>query len=229
MLAAIYLIFTEGHTASAGSDLTRPDLSTEAIRLGRLLVELMPDELEPKGLLALMLLTEARRPARTGTDGSLVRLADQDRTLWDRALIGQGHDLVRACLGGNMPGPYQIQAAIAAVHADASVAEATDWSQIVTLYDYLHRLRPEDIVALNRAIAIAELRGPQAGLDALAEVELDQYHLYHAARAELLTRLGRTADALAAYERAATLTTNEIELRHFAARRAALGDETPHE
>lgn len=229
VLAAIYLIFTEGHTASAGSDLTRPDLSTEAIRLGRLLVELMPDELEPKGLLALMLLTEARRPARTGTDGSLVRLADQDRTLWDRALIGQGHDLVRACLGGNMPGPYQIQAAIAAVHADASVAEATDWSQIVTLYDYLHRLRPEDIVALNRAIAIAELRGPQAGLDALAEVELDQYHLYHAARAELLTRLGRTADALAAYERAATLTTNEIELRHFAARRAALGDETPHE
>lgn len=227
VLGAIYLVFNEGHTASAGTDLTRPDLAAEAIRLGRLVVELLPDEPEPRGLLALMLLTHARRAARTAPDGSLIRLADQDRTLWDRELIEEGHDLVRDCLRSNAPGRYQIQAAIAAVHADAPVAEATDWSQIVALYDHLHQVRPDAIVALNRGIAIAELQGPQAGLDVLAGIDLDSYYLYHATRAELLARLGRRGEALAAYDRAASLTTNEIELRHFTSRRAALAEEIP--
>src|SRR5205085_8553611 len=145
---------TEGHTATAGPSLTRVDLSTEAIRLGRVLVELMPDEPEAVGLLALMLLTEARRPARTAADGSLVRLADQDRTRWDRALIDEGHGLVRACLRRNQPGPFQVQAAIAAVHADSASVASTDWSQIVALYDQLFAMRPNAIVALNRAIAL---------------------------------------------------------------------------
>ena len=222
VLATIYLIFNEGHTASTGPDLTRPDLSGEAVRVGRLLVKLMPNESEPKGLLALMLLTEARRPARTGSDGRIVRLAEQDRALWDRILIAEGLDLVRTCLQANLPGRYQIQAAIAAVHADALGAEATDWSQIVALYDHLYEIQPDDIVALNRGIAIAELDGPQAGLAAIDGLNLDSYSLHHATRAEFLSRLGRIGESRAAYDRAAALTTNEVQLRHFAARRAAL-------
>ena len=160
VLTTIYLVYTEGHTAKTGDALTRVDLSREAIRLGRVLVELMPDEPEAVGLLALMLLTEARQPARTATDGSMIRLADQDRTRWDRALIAEGHELVRACLRRDQPGPFQIQAAIAAVHADAPTADDTDWSQIVALYDHLYALRPNAVVALNRAVAVAELHGP---------------------------------------------------------------------
>ena len=186
VLAVIYLIFNEGHVATAGDALTRDDLCGEAIRLARLLVELMPDEGEVQGLLALLLLSEARRPARTAADGSLVRLSEQDRSLWDRNLIEEGHALVRACLVRNMPGPYQIQAAIAAVHADAPTAEATDWSQIVRLYDQLLVWMPTAIVALNRAIAIAELDGPEPALAIVDRLELDNYHLFHAARAEFL-------------------------------------------
>ena len=224
VLATLYLIFTEGHTASAGSDLSRPDLVIESIRLGRVLVGLLPNEPEPLGLLALMLLTDARRSARVDADGYLVRLADQHRALWDTALISEGHDLVRDLLRRNMPGPYQIQAAIAAVHTDAGTADATDWTQIVALYDHLLRLQPDDIVVLNRAIAVAELHGPVAGLDALATVDLDRYHLFHATRAELLARAGRTDEALVAYDHALVLTTNDVEHRHVTVRRAALAE-----
>lgn len=223
VLSAVYLIYTEGHTATAGDALTRTDLSTEAIRLGRVLVELMPDEPEAVGLLALMLLTEARRPARTAADGSMVRLADQDRSRWDRAMIDEGHDLVRACLRRDHPGPFQVQAAIAAVHADAARADDTDWGQVVTLYDHLHALRPNAVVALNRAVAIAEHEGPAAGLvalDALDAALLDRYQPFHAARADLLARAGRIADADAAYDRAVALTTNPAE-RHFLEKRRA--------
>jgi RNA polymerase sigma-70 factor (ECF subfamily) len=171
VLAAIYLIYTEGHTATTGDSLTRVDLSREAIRLARVLTELMPDEPEAVGLLALTLLSEARRAARTARDGSMIRLADQDRTRWDRTLIAEGHTLVRACLRRGEPGPFQIQAAIAAVHADAATAAATDWSQIVALYDQLHAMRPNAVTALNRAVAIGELRGAAAGLDALDSVD----------------------------------------------------------
>ncbi|MGD9701169.1 MAG: RNA polymerase sigma factor [Acidimicrobiia bacterium] len=221
VLAAIYLIYNEGHTASAGTELTRVDLSSEAIRLGRVLVDLMPDEPEAKGLLALMLLSDSRRPARSAPDGTLVRLADQDRSLWDKSLILEGHELVRACLRRNAPGPYQIQAAIAAVHADAATADVTDWAQIVALYDHLYAIQPNDVVALNRAIAVAELSGPQAGLDALESVRLDGYHLFHAARAGLLDRLGHVEAAVEAYDRAIALATNESERRFLTNRRTS--------
>jgi len=222
VLAAIYLIFTEGHTATTGDRLARADLSAEAIRIGRVLVELMPDEPEAMGLLALMLLTDARRDARTRPDGSMVRLSEQDRTRWNRDQIVEGHALVRACLRRNRPGPFQIQAAVAAVHADAITADRTDWAQIVALYDQLYVAQPHDIVWLNRAVAVAELRGPEAGLDALTTVELDSYHLLHATRAELLSRLGRTDEARTAYDRALALVTNDTERRFLAARRRAL-------
>jgi RNA polymerase sigma-70 factor, ECF subfamily len=225
VLAAVALIFTEGHTATSGDAALRTDLSDEAIRLARVLVELMPDEPEAIGLLALLLLTDARRPARIAEDGSMVRLADQDRSRWDRAGIAEGHDLVRACLRRNQAGPFQIQAAIAAVHADAPTAAATDWNQIVALYDHLHACRPDAVVALHRAIAVGERDGADAGLAALAEVETERlldYQPYHAARADLLARAGLPTDARAAYDRALELTTNPAEHRFLTHQRASL-------
>jgi RNA polymerase sigma-70 factor, ECF subfamily len=222
VLAVVYLIFNEGHVATTGNALIREDLCGEAIRLTRVLVELMPDEGEAIGLLALLLLTEARRPGRANEDGSLVRLGDQDRTLWTRSLIEEGHALVRGLLRRNMPGPYQIQAAIAAVHADAATADETDWSQIVQLYDQLLSLTPTPIVALNRAIAVAELDGPDEALALVEQLDLDNYYLYHAARADLLQRLGRSAESAAAYDRATALTTNAVEQDHLRRRRDEL-------
>jgi RNA polymerase sigma-70 factor, ECF subfamily len=215
VLATIYLVYTEGHTATAGDDLLRPALTSEAIRIGRMLVDLLPDEPEAVGLLALMLLTEARAPARVHETGEIVRLADQDRSRWDRDLIAEGQALVRACLDRNPPGPYQIQAAIAAVHADAPTAAATDWAQIVALYDQLWRLRPNAMVALNRAVAVLEHRGPLAALDALERIDLATYHLFHATRAEALRRAGRLDEAADALRRALALTSNAVERRHL--------------
>jgi RNA polymerase sigma-70 factor, ECF subfamily len=222
VLAVVYLIFNEGHVATSGDALMRDDLCSEAIRLARLLVELMPDEGEAQGLLALLLLSEARTPARAADDGSLVRLGDQDRTLWIRPFIDEGHAIVRACLRRNMPGPYQIQAAIAAVHADAASASQTDWSQIVQLYDQLLSITPTPIVALNRAIAVAELEGPAPALAILDDLDLGNYHLYHAARADLLEQLGRFGDAALAYDVALELATNAVEHDHLQRRRDAL-------
>ncbi len=223
VLATLYLIYTEGHSASAGDDLLRPALTSEAIRIARTLAALVPDEPEAAGLLALMVLTQARAPARLGEHGELVRLADQDRSRWDRALIAEGHELLRGCIGQNRPGPYQVQAAIAAVHADASTAAATDWAQIVTLYDHLQRLRPNAVVALNRAIAVMEHRGPAAALDALDEIDLPAYHLFHATRAEALRRAGRDGEAADALRRAIALTSNAVERRHLERELAGLG------
>jgi RNA polymerase sigma-70 factor (ECF subfamily) len=223
VLVTVYLIYTEGHLATAGEDLIRPALTGEAIRIGRTLVALLPDEPKAVGLLALMLLTEARAPARVGPDGELVRLADQDRSRWDRQLIAEGHELVRACLARNRPGPYQIQAAIAAVHTDATTAAATDWTQIVALYNQLQRLRPNAVVALNRAIAVMEQRGPAAALDALDQIDLPTYHLFHATRAEALRRLGRDDEAADALRRALALTSNAAERRHLERQLAGLG------
>ena len=225
VLSAISLIFTEGHTATSGDTLVRTGLSDEAIRLGRVLVALMPDEPEALGLLALMLLTEARRPARIDADGHMVRLADQDRARWDRQLVAEGHDLVRACLRRNQPGPFQVQAAIAAVHADASTADHTDWNQIVALYDLLLDVRPNPVVGLNRAIAISERSGADAGLAALNEVDadaVDGYQPFHAARADLLARAGRRHEALQAYDRAIALTTNVAERQFLERQRSGL-------
>jgi RNA polymerase sigma-70 factor (ECF subfamily) len=222
VLAVVYLIFTEGHSASSGDRLVREDLCTEAIRLGRLLVELMPDEPEVTGLLALMLLTHTRRAARTGPDGGLVLLADQDRGLWDRALIAQGQELVRRCLRRNQPGPYQVQAAIAAVHSDAPTAEDTDWRQIVDLYDLLLALAPSPVVALNRAVAVAEVDGPSAGLALVDALDLPRHHVYHAVRAHLLRRLGRDAEAAQAYEAALALVGNARERAFLMHRLASL-------
>jgi RNA polymerase sigma-70 factor (ECF subfamily) len=225
VVAAIYLVYTEAHTATSGQTLTRTDLSDEAIRLGRTLVELMPDEPEAAGLLALMLLSESRRATRVGADGTMVRLADQDRTRWDRTLINEGHKLVRACLRRNQPGPFQVQAAIAAVHAEAPTVESTDWSQIIALYDQLYALRPNPVVALNRSVAVAELHGPVEGLAGLASIDpasVDSYQPFHAARADLLARAGRHDEAAAAYDRAIELTTNAVERDFLVRQRAAL-------
>ena len=211
VLAVVYLIFNEGYAASSGDSLVRDELSTEALRLGRLLVELMPDEPEAVGLLALMLLQQSRRPARVAPDGSLIRLSDQDRDLWDRALIDEGQDLVRRCLRRNHPGPYQLQAAINAVHSDAATAADTDWRQILQLYDHLLTLEPTPVVALNRAVAVAEVHGPAAALTAVDDLDLGSYYLFHAIRADLLTQLNRPAEARTSYAAALELTTNQAE------------------
>jgi RNA polymerase sigma-70 factor (ECF subfamily) len=211
VLAVIYLIFNEGYTASSGNRLVRDDLCKEAIRLGRLLAELMPDEPEVRGLLALMLLIESRRAARTTSDGELVLLSAQDRELWDRTLIYEGQAVVRECLRGNQPGPYQIQAAINAVHSDASAASATDWWQIVQLYNQLMALAPSPVVALNRAVAVAEIEGADAALTLVDGLDLDGYYLLHAIRADLLRRLGRSAEAALEYKAAIALTENGPE------------------
>jgi RNA polymerase sigma-70 factor (ECF subfamily) len=218
VLAVVYLIFNEGYAASSGDRLVREDLCAEAIRLGRLLSQLMPDEPEVLGLLALMLLSESRRGARTGPHGELVPLPDQDRAVWDRDLIDEGQSLVRRCLRLDRPGPYQIQAAINAVHSDAARAEDTDWSQIVALYDQLMAMAPSPVVALHRAVAVAEVEGPAAGLALAEDLELAGYHLFHAIRADLLRRLGRGAEAASAYDAAIGLAENAAE-RDFLERR----------
>ena len=222
VLGVLYLIFTEGHTASGGDRLVREDLCAEAIRLARVLAALMPDEPEVLGLLALMLLGESRREARTTPDGELVLLADQDRAAWDRELIAEGHAIVRRCLRRDQPGPYQIQAAIQAVHADAARAADTDWRQIVALYDQLLAIAPTPVVALNRAVAVAEVDGPAPALALVDALDLDELGLFHAVRADLLRRLGRDADAAAAYEAALALSANAAERRFLAGRRDAL-------
>ncbi|MER7248544.1 RNA polymerase sigma factor [Kribbella sp. NPDC000426] len=211
VLAVVYLIFNEGYAASSGESLVRDELALEAIRLGRLVAELMPDEPEAVGLLALMLLQHSRRPARVGPDGTLIRLREQDRALWDQELVTEGQALVRRCLRRNQPGPYQLQAAINAVHADAATPEATDWRQIVQLYDHLLTLEPSPVVALNRAVAVAEVDGPEAALTLVDALDLDTYYLFYAIRADLLTQLDRPAEAQTAYRRAISLTPNQAE------------------
>jgi RNA polymerase sigma-70 factor (ECF subfamily) len=213
VLSVLYLTFTEGYSATSGDALIREDLCAEAIRLARLLVELMPDEPEAVGLLALLLLTESRRKARTAADGSPILLSDQDRARWDRGLIEEGQTLVRACLRRNSPGPYQLQAAINAVHSDATTAEATDWRQVLALYDHLLGLTPTPVVALNRAVALAEVDGPAAGLAVVDTLPLEHYQFFHATRAEFLRRLDRVSEAATAAQRALELATNEAERR----------------
>jgi RNA polymerase sigma-70 factor, ECF subfamily len=206
VLAVIYLVYNAGLTSTA-----EPGLCDEAIRLARILIRLMPDEPEVSGLLALLLLTESRRASRTRPDGSLALLDEQDRGRWDRALIEEGQAIVRRCLRRNQPGPYQLQAAINAVHADAATVEETDWSQIVALYDQLLALMPTPVVALNRAIAIGEIEGPAAALALVDELRLESYYPFHATRADLRHRLGRDSEAAAAYERAAALAPTDAE------------------
>ena len=222
VLAVVYLIFNEGYAASAGDALVRRELCAEAVRLGRLLAELMPDEPEVMGLLALMLLTESRRAARTSDGGDLVLRADQDRRRWDPDLVAEGQALVRRCLRRNQPGPYQLQAAINAVHSDAASAAATDWGQILALYDQLMAIAPSPVVALHRAVAVAEVRGPAAALALVDGLDLDGYHLFHAVRADLLRRLGRDAEAGQAYAAAIDRTGNAAERAFLEARRLSL-------
>jgi RNA polymerase sigma-70 factor (ECF subfamily) len=218
VLGVLYLVFNEGYTATSGP-LTRTDLCLEAVRLARALADLMPDEPEAIGLLALLLLTEARRPARVGPTGELVVLAEQDRSAWNRGQIAEGHELVRRCLRRGRPGPYQLQAAIHAVHTDGS---ATDWQQVLALYDQLLEQHPTPIVALNRAVAVAEVHGPGPALADVDELDIPGYHLLPATRADLLTRLGRSSEAVAAYTEAITLATNDTERTFLETRRARL-------
>ncbi|MDQ6656906.1 MAG: RNA polymerase sigma factor, partial [Actinomycetota bacterium] len=222
VLTVIYLIFNEGYAASSGDNLVRPDLCAEAIRLARILAELMPDEPEVLGLLALLLLTESRRLARTADDGSMVLLPDQDRRRWDRALIVEGQVIVRSCLRRNLPGPFQIQAAIAAVHSDAPTAMDTDWQQILALYDQLAGRNQTPVVILNRAVAVAQIDGAATALALIDGLELSDYHLFHSTRAELLRRLGRTEEAIEANRRARELTDNVAEQELLAGRIAEL-------
>jgi RNA polymerase sigma-70 factor (ECF subfamily) len=218
VLAVVYLVFNEGYAASSGERLVREDLCAEAIRLGRLLLELMPDEPEVMGLLALMLLVQSRRATRTTPGGDLVLLADQDRSRWDRELIAEGQALVRRCLRRDQPGPYQVQAAINAVHSDAPTAALTDWWQIVALYDQLMAIAPSPVVSLNRAVAVAEVDGPATALALVDELDLADFHLFHAIRADLLRRLERRDEAARAYDQAIALAGNAAE-RAFLERR----------
>jgi RNA polymerase sigma factor (sigma-70 family) len=218
VLTVLYLIFNEGYASTSGP-LLRTDLSLEALRLARALAGLMPDEPEVIGLLALLLLTEARRPARVGPSGELVTLAEQDRSLWNRELIAEGHDLVRRCLRRDRPGPYQLQAAINAVHTDGP---ATDWTQVLALYDQLLRHTPTPVVALNRAVAVAEVHGPELALATIEDLDLPGYHLLPATRADLLARLGRATEARAAYDEAIALATNDTERTFLQNRRSRL-------
>ncbi|HUQ40178.1 MAG TPA: DUF6596 domain-containing protein [Acidimicrobiales bacterium] len=223
VLAVLYLVFNEGYTASSGDDLVRDDLCSEAIRLTRVVVELVPDEPEAIGLLALLLLVASRRAARTTAAGALVLLRDQDRSVWNTALVAEGHALVRECLRRNRPGPFQIQAAINAVHCDAAAMADTDWVQIVTLYDQLMAITPTPVVALNRAVALAEIEGPAIGLRDVDALRMPDYHLFHAIRADLLARLGRTDEAAVAYDRAIALAGNDVERGFLEQRRGTLG------
>jgi RNA polymerase sigma-70 factor, ECF subfamily len=217
-----YLIFNGGYLATDRDELTVPTLCDEATRLARLLDALLPDEPEVHGLTALLLLTDARRSARQQPDGSLVPLADQDRSCWDHDLIAEGHRLVRACLRQGRPGSYQLQAAINAVHTDAASAGQTDWTQILALYDQLLAWTPTPVVALNRAVAVAEVRGPAEALALVEELALDRYHLFHATRAELLRRLRRHDEAAAAYDAAIARTGNDVERRHLRDRQSSM-------
>jgi predicted RNA polymerase sigma factor len=226
VLHVLYLIFNEGYTTSAGPDLLRSDLASEAIRLTRIVHALRPDDTEVAGLLALMLLTDARRMARTGVDGDLIPLTEQDRSLWDRAEIAEGVALISAALSKGSVGPYQLQAAVAAVHDDAPTAEQTDWPEILALYGLLERMQDNPMVALNRAIALAMVQGPRAGLERLEELDaegrLAGHHRLHAVRAHLLEMAGDHAAAIAEYRTAANLTTSLPEQRYLLARAARL-------
>lgn len=224
VLAVVYLIFNEGYMATGGDRAIRTELCDEAIRLGRVLVNLMPDQPEAMGLLALMLLINARRAARLGPDGEIVLLTQQNRALWDQASIAEGQTLLRQCLLRNEPGPYQLQAAINAVHSSAPSADTVDWRQILHLYDHLQSLQPTPVVALNRAIAIAEVDGPAAALAVLEKLDLQTYYLFHAIRADLLSRLGRRDDAADAYERAIARSENAREREFLLRKRQALND-----
>ena len=221
VLEVLYLVFNEGYTATTGDELARGELCSEAIRLARLLADLMPDEPEVSGLLALFLLIESRRPARTAPDGSMMLLGEQDRSTWDMDLVAEGQELVRRCLRRNSPGPYQLQAAINAVHSDAATAAETDWSQILRLYDQLLEFVPTPVVALNRAVALAEVEGPDVALSAVDDLDLGSFHLFHATRADLLRRAGRTDEATEAYRAALGLTANAAE-RSFLEHRLAM-------
>ena len=221
VLAVVYLVFNEGYLATSGESSVRDELTGEAIRLGRVLRALLPDDPEVAGLLALMLLTEARRATRVAGD-ELVPLPEQDRGGWDRALVAEGHALVRECLARNRPGHYQLLAAVNAVHTDAPTAADTDWSQIARLYDQLYAVSPTPVVALNRAVAVAELDGPAVALAEVDRLALDGYHAWHATRADLLRRLGRSADARAAYDAAIDATANPAERAYLTRRRDQL-------
>ena len=222
VLAVVYLVFTEGYAASSGDRLVREDLCAEAIRLGRLLAALMPDEPEVLGLLALMLLVQSRRPARTGPAGELVLLADQNRSRWDAALVAEGQELVRRCVRRGRPGPYQIQAAIQAVHSEAATVADTDWGRVVTLYDQLLAVAPNPVAALNRAVAVAEVAGPAPALAIVESLDLATHHRWHAVRADLLRRLGRPAEARAAYDQAIERADNATERDFLVRARAGL-------
>ena len=222
VLAVIYLVYNEGYLATGGDAVDREALRREALRLARSIIDLMPDEAEAAGLLALLLLSESRAPARLDPTDRWVRLADQDRTLWDSEQIAEGQQLVRQCLARNDPGPYQLQAAIAAVHSDAATQADTDWAQIVQLYDHLYSLQPSPIIALNRAIAVAEIDGPRAALTVVDGLDLDGYYLWHTSRGDLLAKLGQAADARHSFRRAVELTDNPAEQQLLADRIAQL-------
>jgi RNA polymerase sigma-70 factor (ECF subfamily) len=224
VLAVVYLIFNEGYTASSGDRLVRDELCAEALRLGRLLVELMPDDPESMGLLALLLLIDSRRAARLSPGGDLMLLADQNRSLWDRELIAEGQALLRRCLQRNEPGPYQIQAAINAVHSDAEDAAKTDWPQILKLYNHLMSLAPSPVVALNRAVALCEVKGPKIALAAVDELELRTYYLFHSIRADFLRRLGRNDESVLAYDAAIACCENAAERSFLQRRRVELSE-----